>query len=85
MGVGLFWAKEDAAYIRPRSTRYPGALDIQPEWTVEVLADERLLHLTPYPTPRVAATGLIRFSPSAGRDGSSWSSRTATSTQTFTA
>jgi hypothetical protein len=65
--VGLFWAEEDAAYIRSRSTRYPGALDIETEWTVEVLADERLVQLVPYPTSRVGATGLIGYSPSAGR------------------
>lgn len=65
--VDLIWADEDAAYIRSRSSRYPGALDIEPEWTLEVLADERLVELAPYPTSRVGAAGLIGYSPSAGR------------------
>lgn len=65
--VGLFWADEDAAYIRSRSTRYPGALDIEPAWTLEVLADERCLELSPYPNSRVGALGFIGFSSSAGR------------------
>jgi hypothetical protein len=65
--VGLFWADEDAAYIRSRSTRYAGAIDIQPAWTVEVMADERLIELSPYPASRVGATGFIGYSPSASR------------------
>ena len=65
--MGLYWAEEDAAYIRSRSTRYPGALDIEPAWTWEVLADERLVELSPYPGSRVGAPGFIGFSPSAGK------------------
>jgi hypothetical protein len=65
--VDLYWADDDAAYIRSRSARYPGALDIEPAWTWEVLADERLVELSPYPTSRVGASGLVGFSPSAGR------------------
>ena len=65
--VSLLWADEDAAYIRSRSSRYPDAFDIEPEWTEEVLADERLVELSPYPTSRVGAVGLIGYSPSAGR------------------
>jgi len=65
--VSLYWAEEDATYIRTRSTRYPGALDIEPDWTLEVLADERLVELSPYPTSRVGALGFIGFAPSAGR------------------
>ena len=65
--MGLFWADEDAAYIRSRSSRYPGGFDIEAERTWEVLADERLVELSPYPTSRVGAVGLIGYSPSAGR------------------
>lgn len=65
--VALYWAGDDAAYIRSRSTRYAGAVDIEPAWTLEVLADERLVELTPYPTSRVGASGFIGNSPSAGR------------------
>lgn len=67
MSVELRWAEEDAAYIRSRSARYPGALDIDPTWTQEVVADENLIELSPYPTSRVRALGLIGHSPSAGR------------------
>jgi hypothetical protein len=80
--VDLYWADEDAAYIRSRSTRYPGALDIEPAWTWEVLADERLVELSPYPTSRVGASGLVGFSPSVGRSSSS--SPTATWTAACT-
>ena len=65
--MGLYWTEEDASYIQTRSTRYQGALDLDPAWTVEVLADERLLVLSPYPASRVGALGLVGFSPSAGR------------------
>jgi hypothetical protein len=61
------WAEEDADCIRTRSSRYPGALDIAPEWTQEVLADERLVELSPYPTSRVGASGFIGWSDSARR------------------
>jgi len=30
-GVKLWWAEEDADYIRSRAARYPGAVDLQPE------------------------------------------------------
>jgi hypothetical protein len=65
--VGLYSADEDAAYIRSRSTRYPGALDIEPAWTSEVLADERCLELSPYPNSRIGALGYVGYSPSAGK------------------
>lgn len=65
--VELWWAEEDADYIRHRSTRYPGALDLQPAWTQEAMADEHLVALSPYPASRVRATGYIGYSPSAGR------------------
>jgi hypothetical protein len=67
VAVGLYWADEDAAYIQSRSARYAGALDIEPAWTAEVMADERLVEVSPYPTSRVGATGFIGYSPSAGR------------------
>jgi hypothetical protein len=65
--VELWWAEEDADYIRRRSSRYSGALDLQPAWTQEVMADEHLLELSPYPASRVRASGFIGYSPSAGR------------------
>ncbi|MDK3256991.1 hypothetical protein [Blastococcus capsensis] len=65
--MGLHWADEDAAYIQSRSSRYAGAFDIEQAWTVEVMADARLVELSPYPTSRVGATGFIGYSPSAGK------------------
>jgi hypothetical protein len=67
LDVRLFWTDEDAAYIRSWSSRYPAALDIELSWTLEVLADDRLVELSPYPSSRVGASGFIGFSPSAGK------------------
>lgn len=66
-GVELWWTEEDADYIRGRSARYRGATDIEPEWTQEVMADEHLVELSPYPASRVGASGFIGYSGSAGR------------------
>lgn len=65
--VEVWWADEDANYIRSRSTRYPGAVDLEPEWTQEVMADEHLVELSPYPASRVGASGFIGYSLAAGR------------------
>lgn len=65
--VQLWWADEDADYIRSRSARYRGAVDLEPEWTQEVIADEYLVELSPYPASRVGTSGFIGYSPSAGR------------------
>lgn len=65
--MGVHWADEDAEYISSRSHRYPGAVDIDPAWTQEVLDDVQLVVLEPYPASRVGATGFIGHSPSADR------------------
>ncbi|MBA2323046.1 MAG: hypothetical protein H0V92_03145 [Pseudonocardiales bacterium] len=65
--VELWWADEDADYIRSRSARYRGAVDLEPEWTQEVMADEYLVELSPYPASRVGASGFFGYLPSAGR------------------
>jgi hypothetical protein len=65
--VPLLWTEEDAEYISTRSQRYAGALDIDPGWTQEVLADEHLVEITPYPSSRVGASGFVGWSPSAAR------------------
>jgi len=41
--AGLWWDDEDADYIRRRCDRYPGALNIEPEWTLEAAADLRAI------------------------------------------
>jgi hypothetical protein len=42
-------------------------MDIEPDWTQEVLADDSLLELSPYPRSRIGALGFVGYSPSAGR------------------
>jgi hypothetical protein len=56
-----------AAYIRSRSTRHPDPLDLLPVWTLQMLADDRLVELTPCPTSRDSASGLIGYPLSAAR------------------
>lgn len=63
----LWWADQDADYIRSRSARYRGAMDLEPEWTQELMADEHVVELSPYPASRVGASGFIGYSLSAGR------------------
>jgi hypothetical protein len=62
----LWWDDEDAAHIRSRSIRYPGAIDIEPDWTLEVVDDPHHVLRTPDPKSRVGYTRIIGYSPSAG-------------------
>lgn len=62
----LWWRDEDAEYIRHRSDRYPGATDIDPEWTLEAAADPRRVVHDPDPKSRTGAIRICGFSPSAG-------------------
>ncbi len=55
--VELCWAEEDADYIRSRSARYRGAVDLEPAWTQEVITDQHLVELSQYPASRVGASG----------------------------
>ena len=61
------WTEEDANYIATRSRRYPGAPDIDVEWTREVLAYSRLVAVVPYPRSRMGAAAFVGWSPSARR------------------
>jgi len=61
----LWWRPEDEEYIRRRSERYPGATDIEPEWTVEAAADPRAVVFDPDPKSRTGAVRLVGFSPRA--------------------
>lgn len=63
----LRWGKEDADHIRSRSARYPGAIDLEPEWAQEVMLDDQLLELSPYPASRLRGPAFIGYSHSAGR------------------
>ena len=67
MAEELSWDEDSAAYIRSRGERYPNGMDIDPEWTEEVMADVDLLALEPDPKSRMGASRFIGHSPSAGR------------------
>lgn len=62
----LWWDDEDAAHISSRSVRYPGAIDIEPDWTLEAFDDPHHVLRTPDPKSRVGYTRIIGYSPSAG-------------------
>lgn len=62
----LWWRDADARYIRTRSNRYPGATDIEPEWTIEAAADQRGIVRDPDPKSRSGAIRIIGYSPGAG-------------------
>ncbi|MGH3772939.1 MAG: hypothetical protein ACRDRW_16360 [Pseudonocardiaceae bacterium] len=64
--AGLWWDDEDADCIRHRSERYPGALNIEPEWTWEAAADPRVIVRDPDPKSHTGAIRLIGYSPGAG-------------------
>ncbi len=49
------------------SRRYPSALDIEWDWTREVLADMNVVELSPYPGLRVGASGFVGYSSRAER------------------
>jgi hypothetical protein len=62
----LWWRMDDADYIRHRSDRYPGAIDIEVEWTLEAAADPRRIVHDRDPKSRSGAARIIGYSPSAG-------------------
>ncbi len=66
MTLGLWWDDEDADYIRRRSDRYPGAINIEPEWTLEAAVDPYRIVREPDPKSRSGAIRLIGYSLSAG-------------------
>lgn len=59
-------AAADAEYIRTRSSRYPGAIDIEVDWADEVVADPGALTTDPDPHSRTGAVRIIGYSPVAG-------------------
>jgi hypothetical protein len=66
VGERVHWAAEDEHYIRTRSERYPGALDVDPLWTQEAMDDPELVAFEPDPKSRVGAARFIGESPSIG-------------------
>jgi hypothetical protein len=61
----LWWDDEDAEHIRDRSTRYPGATDIEPDWTLEAAADEHRVVRDPDLKSAAAYVRIIGYSSSA--------------------
>jgi hypothetical protein len=57
MAGDLWWRDEDADYIRRRSDRYPGATNIDPDWTLEAASDPRRIVHDPDPKSRTGAVG----------------------------
>lgn len=62
----LWWRPEDADHIRHRGERYPGATNIEPEWTLEAARDHRRIVRDPDPKSRSGAVRIIGYSASAG-------------------
>lgn len=63
----LTWSDESADYIRSRSSRYPGAMDVEPRWCEEALQDPRCAVLIRDPKSRIGASRFIGWSRSAHR------------------
>jgi hypothetical protein len=63
---GLWWEEDDAAHIRTRSSRYPGALDIEPEWTVQAASDPHRVVSEHDLRSRSGYIRLVSYSPGAG-------------------
>lgn len=62
----LWWREEDAEYIRRRSDRYPGATDLDVDWTLEAASDPRCVVHDPDPKSRSGAVRIVGYSPTAG-------------------
>jgi hypothetical protein len=61
----VLWNSERAEHIRSRSQRYPGAFNIEPAWTQEVLTDPDRIVRDPDPKSRSGAMRVIGYSSSA--------------------
>ncbi len=63
--VEVIWSDAAAKHLA-RSQRYPGALDIEVDWTVEAVNDIDAVQVDPYWTSRVNALAFIGYSAAAG-------------------
>lgn len=63
--VEVIWSDAAAKHLA-RSKRYPGALDIEVDWTVEAVNDIDAVQVDPYWTSRVNALAFIGYSAAAG-------------------
>lgn len=62
----MWWDDEAVAHVRSRSARYPGAEDIEPDWTFEAADDPYTVVRDPGPKSQVGYTRIIGYSPAAG-------------------
>ncbi|MQA61345.1 MAG: hypothetical protein GEU86_07575 [Actinophytocola sp.] len=65
MPIELWWDGDDVVHIRSRSARYPGAIDIEPAWTLAA-ADPHQVIRAPDPRSRAGYIRLIGYSQSTG-------------------
>lgn len=63
----IHWDEESGAYVRSRSERHLGGLNLEPSWAEEVLQDPDLVQFEPDPKSRIGAARFIGESVSAGR------------------
>jgi len=63
--VEVIWSDAAAKHLA-RSQRYPDAVDIDVDWTVEAVNDVDAVQVDPYWTSRVNALAIIGYSPGAG-------------------
>ena len=63
--VEVIWSDAAAQHLA-RSQRYPGAVDIEVDWTLEAINDIDAVQVDPYWTSRVNALAIIGYSPAAG-------------------
>ena len=61
----MIWSDAAAQHLA-RSQRYPGAVDIEVDWTVEAVNDIDAVQVDPYWTSRVNAFAIIGYSAAAG-------------------
>lgn len=65
LAVEVIWSDAAAQHLA-RSQRYPGAGDIEVDWTVEAVDDGDAVQVDPYWTSRVNALAIIGYSAGAG-------------------
>jgi hypothetical protein len=66
MAIGLWWDHPSGVYVRTRSSRYPGATDIEPAWPLEAAADPRRITRDPDPKSHRGDIRVVGYSPAAG-------------------
>lgn len=61
----VIWSDEALKHLA-RSQRYPGAVDIDVDWTIEAVNDADAVQVDPYWTSRVNTFAIIGYSAAAG-------------------